>query len=920
MNAVAGDYFVDCSICQSIFQAWGFRRLVQDHDSLDENWKLGYLQKDCMNSAVLSSLISMTNHKFHHKSMCVWHTVIDLESLQDGKKPQSTPDMVNSEKLSTYNIKERIIVFICRSGMHFYTVGLEHHGNKWVCLVFDSLQTTVPQKKKELNPILIKFNINPEQIQVNILNTMKQRDGSSCGFYAFFYFYRYVCNDSTEQKTLQDIINCSANSDMTMRQFCIQQYECLFGAYKSSFLKFGCLATRRKNFILHGCLVAHSANGQIVTYHQRASDQLWSFALRKENLLKIKTPTSSSNIITIPLVEAVELIKKNQPSHDTTHLDVLSVKKLDDNNYRFNIKVVQDLSFDSGNYNHLIETSKDLIMKWFEPQDRQKLNQMFSMIKNTKYRYMMVSLFGVTCNQWRNKHPGVSEETKCVGTLIGVNSYMGLYISHLAVSSENYSKGVFGNSSDQRPFRKRGIAGVLLCVAQSFSKVYNDNLSIYSWSYNENRTKENKHCCWSLMGFRDADTSSIKEWPVEMSYLIEHFTFYSDETCQHLERLTPMVASSNLKYMFNTFLCSGSSLDIREKDLVHQWPLHSSEDYVCGEIINHLKNRCCNTHVDIPTNLRTKYVMFEKRLELLSKQHNLLDYLEENQEISTIAIEYFSFLFMLQFPNVYILSSDFSHMCMKDGFNSQLCLLHPDMLIISEQSKDPNAMFLFPFLENFDKKDGCWSFVLYRWIESQIFFFYCSSDTPNCDKYSVNVARKVPDQIIEMFMKCPLWSLAEYANWVNVPVVKMEETTNKSFIFLSMYMLAMSKSPHKALLLLHHLPDSHKSKMQSLNRGWISFILHFKCWFAPMWLKKLMKKDTEHSYSLSWCRKKCKRVLLEKPPEEFDTLMTSQQEGTPIETDLVITSQHEGTPIESDVVVRSQQEGTPIESDVVQKT
>ncbi len=42
-----------------------------------------------------------------------------------------------------------------------------------------------------------------------------------------------------------------------------------------------------------------------------------------------------------------------------------------------------------------------------------------------------------------------------------------------------------------------------------------------------------------------------------------------------------------------------------------------------------------------------------------------------------------------------------------------------------------------------------------------------SSDTPNCDKYSVNVARKVPDQIIEMFMKCPLWSLAEYANWVN---------------------------------------------------------------------------------------------------------------------------------------------------------
>jgi hypothetical protein len=64
-------------------------------------------------------------------------------------------------------------------------------------------------------------------------------------------------------------------------------------------------------------------------------------------------------------------------------LDVLSVKKLDDNNYRFNIKVVQDLSFDLGNNNHLIETSKDLIMKWFEPQDRVKLHQMFSLIKHT---------------------------------------------------------------------------------------------------------------------------------------------------------------------------------------------------------------------------------------------------------------------------------------------------------------------------------------------------------------------------------------------------------------------------------------------------------------------------------------------------------------------------------------------------------
>jgi hypothetical protein len=77
--------------------------------------------------------------------------------------------------------------------------------------------------------------------------------------------------------------------------------------------------------------------------------------------------------------------------------------------------------------------------------------------------------------------------------------------------------------------------------------------------------------------------------------------------------------------------------------------------------------------------------MFEERMKMMSKQHHLLDYLSENQDISTIEVEYFSFLFMLQFHNVYIMSSEFSNMGMKQGINSPSSLLHPDMLIIREQ-------------------------------------------------------------------------------------------------------------------------------------------------------------------------------------------------------------------------------------------
>jgi len=64
---------------------------------------------------------------------------------------------------------------------------------------------------------------------------------------------------------------------------------------------------------------------------------------------------------------------------------VLSVKRLDDNNYRFNINIIQDQGFDLGEKSHFVETSKDLLMSWFEPQDGLKLHQMFSMIKNNKY-------------------------------------------------------------------------------------------------------------------------------------------------------------------------------------------------------------------------------------------------------------------------------------------------------------------------------------------------------------------------------------------------------------------------------------------------------------------------------------------------------------------------------------------------------
>jgi hypothetical protein len=864
MNPVEGDYFIDCSICQSIFTNWGFRRLVQDHDTIHKTWRDEYLHNECVNSAFLSSLINLTNHKFHNTSVCIWHVVIDLGSLQCAREVNGHPEIVISDRHVTYDIKEKVAVFICRNGFHFFTVLIENASettyNKWVVYVYDSLETTATVKKLELNHLFLKFNIPPEKINVKIANSQKQMDGSSCGFYSYFYLFKCVCNNMTDILMCDSLLqNSKTDSDSAMRKFCAQQYDDMFQQYKSSLINFGGKIERRQNFLKYGCLVGRSVDGNIVKYYERRSEELWSYALKKE------TPTLSTNILTISLFEALQLIKENQPALDTSLLDVLSVKKFDESNYRFNIKVVQDLSLDMGDNTYLVNSSKDLILKWFEPRDRIKLHKMFSMVPNVKCRYMMVSLFGSTCLNWRMKHPGIHGETKCIGTLIGINSYMGLYISHLAVSSDTYSKGVFGNTADQKTFRKRGIAGVLLCIAQSLSKVYNDSPNIFSWSYNANRCKENKHCCWTLMGFKDADTSNTNEWPIELSYLIEHFTLYCEENYQQFERLTPMITKDNLKFSLNTETCSDYSPGINEEKIVNQWPTQSCEPSNCGDVMKYLQKSFDNIILtDIPTHLKTKYGILEERKKNIVRKYCQLDYLSESQGIPDIAVDYFGFLFMIQFDNVYIMSLEFSDKCLNSGCIHQSSSDDHEMLLLMEEAHNRNVMYLFPFLDNFETMHGSWSFVLVRWIESELFFFYCTSFADNNIKYSSDVAKKVPRNIISLFMNSPFWSVKETANWVNVPSMTFKGCDNKCLIFLSMYMLIMSKSPHKAIYLLHHLPEYNKSRIDKLNKGWISFILYFKCWFVPIWLKNVMKKDSNHQYSISWCNKKTKRIFLDE--------------------------------------------------------
>ncbi len=105
--------------------------------------------------------------------------------------------------------------------------------------------------------------------------------------------------------------------------------------------------------------------------------------------------------------------------------------------------------------------------------------------------------------------------------------------------------------------------------------------------------------------------------------------------------------------------------------------------------------------------------------------------------------------------------------------------------------------------------------TIYGELDRRKILLYNNYDT----NYSVDIVSIIPKNIICLFMNSHLWPLNEYANWVKAPFVKLEEANNNNLIISCMHMLVMSKSPHKALLLLHELPECNKERLQSFCTG-----------------------------------------------------------------------------------------------------
>ncbi len=68
---------------------------------------------------------------------------------------------------------------------------------------------------------------------------------------------------------------------------------------------------------------------------------------------------------------------------------------------------------------------------------------------------------------------------------------------------------------------------------------------MYTWSYNEARSKG---CFWKSQGFLEADIKDKTIWPMEVSNVIEKYTFYCEATLDKLARLQPMFITNTVRF------------------------------------------------------------------------------------------------------------------------------------------------------------------------------------------------------------------------------------------------------------------------------------------------------------------------------------------------------------------------------------
>ncbi len=702
------DYLLDCSNCQSsICQAGLNPRRI--NPILNQHfWHDDYLNKNCwMTTSHMNDIINLTGHKYHNGRFFLYPSFYELDKCESTRQPvcpeidKDGCEFVWTKKSVSFHLPDyHDFISICYLSHLFFAITLSRASppvqkvtfKDWQLKVFDSISTTVAKVLADLQKLFDDLGIDKSSIEVSIENVIKQNDGSSCGFHAFFTFFSLICTDKRDWAgATRWLLEYANDTDMAMRKFTVAQYRTLLTDFQKDLVTFRG-KMKLKNFQEHGYLVAYDIDGNTITYDNRKCDEIWVLPNTLEsssaevdfgspgtdnpgltNDICTRGIPCEQNVVEHSLKSIIDIVHGNSQEVKLSKLLALAKKTIgfDIDTYRqayqFNIKVIKDMSFDFSAQDFVFYLlSIKLLTNTFEEEDCDKLQKMLGIVKGLSNTFLMVSLYGE--HREERKKDGPSH--LCVGTLIIVMGSFGSYISHIAVTNQRYSKFFFGNNCDGRPFTKRGIAGVLVAVGQCYARFLNKGIyNMYTWSYNESRSKG---CLWKSQGFLEADIKDKIVWPMEASNVIEKYTFYCEATLDKLARLKPMFITNTVRFEIHPeekkrydveyhlhkepFLESCASVDLSNEP--------SDHDFAVSCHLNILSR-----DKEVIQNHRLALILYDvlhihKSNILLhlvddSKGNDILqDIMTKDKIIPSVALDYFGYSMMIQYENVYVISYD----------------------------------------------------------------------------------------------------------------------------------------------------------------------------------------------------------------------------------------------------------------------
>ena len=571
---------------------------------------------------------------------------------------------------------------------------------------------------------------------------------------------------------------------------------------------------------------------------------------------------------TVPLNEVVCNIKLLDKTVSLGMVDVMCTRmvKVDGaSQYRFYFCIWTDLNKPGDNdCKEKLNSSVALLKKEFQRYDGNKIDEVIKAANTQIGRYMMVSLFG----EYKKKRGYV-----CVSSLLGIWSIAGLYISHIAITQDLFSKRNFGDKADGASFRKKGIAKLTVAVAQAVTRCIHQTDGIYLFSHNP---AQDKGSFWETLGFKKANLEKESTWPDEITALISLYSFYSFEDLQSSPTLTPLYIAEPVK-SYATYAVLKTRSILFEKPFFH-WPKLNDGSLPSEQYSDHDLALFClqdtlaskNTEVQVIPQRRKAGIlldvyrykeyntMFVKDCEEVNEE--LHEIITSDEIVPSVAINYALMAMMSAHENVYAISDETIDKWRRTTFQVAHSAYQAEFKdkcseydLIELEANNKHVKFIFPLFEPYH-----WLTVVRRWLNDNIHFFFADSADDTEDKYEDGKSKSIPLNVMWLFMDTPLWPIGVDAYWTRVPNIQQVEQECGARAFLHSFMLSNCATPHLSLLRLHKLEETVLSCLSHHCRQWVHDIIQEKRFVVPKAFQDIMQiKEKRYQYTTKWCNDNC---------------------------------------------------------------